>query len=493
MSTAWETVIGLEVHAQLRTATKLFGPAPTAYGAPPNSQVDPVSLGLPGALPVLNAEAVRMAALAGLATRCTVHERSVFARKNYFYADLPKGYQISQFDRPICTAGHLDIAVDGASKRVGITRIHLEEDAGKSSHGPGGSLVDLNRAGVPLIEIVSEPDLRSAEEAVAYLRELRAILVYIGVNDGNLEEGSFRCDANVSVRQVGSDVLGTRCEIKNLNSFRAIRDAIVYEAARQVRVVESGQPLVQQTRLWDTDKARTAAMRSKEEAHDYRYFPDPDLPPLVIAPETLATWSAQLPELPAARRSRYRDQLGLDEDTLWHLCEEPERAERFERALGTETKPERARSLASFLFARVAGVLNKSDHTWADVDAGLDALAEVHDQWRAGKLSNKMLSTLLVQAFATHDDEAADPGTPAPFVAALSTARAAVGVLEVDAGALDAAVDAVIAAHPSQAAAFRGGKPQLLGFFIGQVMREMKGKADAKAVSALLRERLSSS
>ncbi len=476
----WETVIGLEVHAQLRTQTKLFGAASASYGGAPNSHVDAVSLGLPGALPVLNREAVRMAALAGLATHCDVQLRSVFARKNYFYPDLPKGYQISQFDEPICLGGFLDIESDGTPLRVGITRIHMEEDAGKSSHHAQGSWVDLNRAGVPLIEIVSEPDLRTPEQAVAYLRELRAILVYIGVNDGNLEEGSFRCDANVSVRRKGQSALGTRCEIKNLNSFRGIRDAIHYETARQIRRIEAGEAIVQQTRLWDVDQGRTAAMRSKEEAHDYRYFPDPDLPPLLIDADDLKTWAASLPELPAAKRARFQTTLGLDVAVAQHLCEDPTTADRFERALDEDQSPSRARSLASFLSGRIAGALNKSTRSWLDLDAALSDLAEVHDQWRAGKLSNKMLGDLLAAAFEAED----------LFAKALAQARAAVGLLEQDTGELDAAIDRILAANPGQVAAYQGGKPKLLGFFVGQVMQALGGKANAQEVNRKLQERL---
>ncbi|MCO4761097.1 MAG: Asp-tRNA(Asn)/Glu-tRNA(Gln) amidotransferase subunit GatB [Myxococcales bacterium] len=474
---AWELVIGLEVHAQLRTESKLFGPASAAFGGAPNSHVDAVSLGLPGALPVLNKEAVRMAAIAGLATNCEVQRHSVFARKNYFYPDLPKGYQISQFDKPICLAGHLDIDAGEGPRRIRITRIHMEEDAGKSSHRAGGSYVDLNRAGVPLIEIVSEPDLRSADEAVAYLKELRAILIYIGVNDGNLEEGSFRCDANVSVRRVGQTTLGTRCEIKNLNSFRGIRDAIGYESARQIRQITAGETIIQQTRLWDVDKGRTAAMRSKEQAHDYRYFPDPDLPPLLIAAEDLTAWAATIPELPAQRRSRFVSDLGLDTEMARLLCEDPETADRYERTLGQDQSPERARSLASFLTGRLAGALNKSERSWADIDTAMTQLAEVHDQWRDGKLSNKMLTDVLVAAFAAD----------ASFADALESARDHTGLIEQDDGALDDMLAAIIAANPGQVAAYRSGKHKLIGFFVGQVMRQLQGKANAKVVNAKLK------
>ena len=473
-------VIGLEVHAQLLTTTKLFGGASTAFGASPNSQVDAVSLGLPGALPVLNREAVRLAAIAGFATGCTVHPRSIFARKNYFYADLPKGYQISQFDRPICTEGLVNVRVDGEDQPVRLTRIHMEEDAGKSSHGALGSLVDLNRAGVPLIEIVSEPDIRSPEQAVAYLKELRAILMYAGVNDGSLEQGSFRCDANVSVRRIGQSALGTRCELKNLNSFRGIRDAIIFEANRQVRRIEAGEAVIQQTRLWNVDRGRTEAMRGKEQAHDYRYVPDPDLPPLLISDAQLTAWQNDVPELPASRRDRYAQELQLDEEAVWFLCEEPERARRYEAMLANERAPKRAKSVASFLTARISGALNRTERTWSEVDAVLPALAEVHDQWRQGLLSNKMLSEILSETF---DGDS-------PLADRLTSARARVGVIEQDTEALQNTISAVLAAHPTQLAAYRGGKQQLFGFFMGQVMKAMKGKANAKDASASLRTAL---
>src|SRR5882724_10566560 len=329
----YEPVIGLEVHSQLLTKSKLFCGCSTNFGGSPNTNVCPVCLGLPGSLPVLNGEAVTMAVQAGLALNCTIHEKSIFARKNYFYPDLPKGYQISQFEEPIATRGYLDIELDGVVKRVGITRAHMEEDAGKNLHGVAGdSLVDLNRAGTPLVEIVGDPDLRSSAEAAAYMRALRDILVFIGVNDGNLEEGSFRCDANVSIRPKGSETFGTRCELKNINSFRFVQRAIDAEVVRQTVIVDAGGSIKQETRSFDPDTGQTATLRSKEDAHDYRYFPEPDLPPLVIDAKLLAKAKASLPESPSALRARWMSELELPLATAVTLSAHPEYARFFETA-----------------------------------------------------------------------------------------------------------------------------------------------------------------
>ncbi|MSP93552.1 MAG: Asp-tRNA(Asn)/Glu-tRNA(Gln) amidotransferase subunit GatB [Myxococcales bacterium] len=491
---AYEAVIGLEVHAQLRTRTKIFCGCPTDFGAAANAHVCPVCLGLPGALPVLNAEAVQMAVRAGLATGCEVQARSVFARKNYFYPDLPKGYQISQADQPVCVAGHLDIGdacrldindgASGAPRRIGITRIHLEEDAGKSVHGEGGvhaSFINLNRAGVPLIEIVSEPDLRTSEEAVTYLRELRAILVYLGVCDGNLDQGSFRCDANVSVRPVGQQRLGTRCEIKNMNSFRSVRDAIDYEIARQTALCRVGERIAQQTRLWNQELARTEPMRSKEESHDYRYFPDPDLLPLRIDEAVFRALAATLPELPAQKRTRLQRDLGLSAAVAATLCEEPQRVDRFEAALGTNPDPKQASALAHFLMAQVAGALNRMEQrSWDDVAAAMPELLTLCERWRSGGLSNKMLAEVLQQAFLSEN----------PLPDALLAAMAQAGSVVRDEGAVQAAVDQVLAAHPKELQRYRGGQTQALGFFIGQVMRRLAGKGDAALVTDVLKRRL---
>jgi aspartyl-tRNA(Asn)/glutamyl-tRNA(Gln) amidotransferase subunit B len=485
MPTQYEAVIGLEVHAQLRTQSKILCGCATAFGAPANAQVCPVCLGLPGALPVLNGEAVRLAVLAGLATQCTINRTSLFARKNYFYPDLPKGYQISQAELPLCANGWLDIEGEAGPRRIGIERIHMEEDAGKSVHGDadgGGNLsyINLNRAGVPLIEIVGRPDLRTAEEAAAYVRELRAILVYLGVCDGNMEEGSLRCDANVSVRPVGATHLGTRCEIKNINSFRGIRDAITYEIGRQTALSRAGERIIQQTRQWNQELGRTEAMRSKEEAFDYRYFPDPDLLPLVVTEDFVAAQARALPELPAQKRARLQQILGLPAPLAALLCEDLQRVTSFERALADAPEAKRAVDFANFLVTQVQTALSRSARTWPEVDSAMPVLVLVSDRWRAGELTNKMLSDLMGVAFASDQ----------PLSAALETGLAGSGAVVSDSAALAAAVDAVLARSAAQVAKYRGGQTQLLGYFVGQVMRDLQGKGNAQLLAEILRSRL---
>ncbi len=473
---AFEAIIGLEVHAQLLTRTKIFCGCAVAVGGPPNARTCPVCLGLPGALPVLNAEVVRLAVRAGLGTQCAIQRMSVFARKNYFYPDLPKGYQITQAELPICLDGQLTLD-DGKVAR--IQRIHLEEDAGKSSHGDAGTRVDLNRAGTPLIEIVGHPDLRTADEAVAYLRELRGILMTLGVCDGNMEEGSLRCDANVSVRPVGQTALGTRVEIKNMNSFRSVREAIVYEVDRQVGVIADGERVRQETRLWSMDLARTESMRSKEEAADYRYFPDPDLPPLQLDDAWLDAQSVDLPELPAARKIRYQQEFSLETRTSNWLAEEPPRADAFDRAIADS--PALAAAFAAFLMTQVQAQLQRHERPWPELAAAMADLLRICGKWRAGQLSNQMLAELLQLAFADTARGLAD---------ALAHAEAQAGAVVRDDGVLEPVVDAVLAKFPSEVAKYRAGQKQLSGFFVGQVMRQLAGKADAKAISALLTRKL---
>ena len=470
----FQVVIGLEVHAQLLTHTKIFSSAPTTFGAEPNAQTQSLCLGMPGSLPVLNRAAVEMAAKAGFALGCTVNARSEWSRKHYFYPDLPKGYQITQFEKPICEWGELTFHTASGEKSVRIRRIHMEEDAGKSSHEGAGSLVDLNRAGVPLIEIVSEPDLRSADDAVEYLKSLRDILMYLGVNDGNMEEGSFRCDANVSVMPRDSTVLGTRTELKNINSFRFVKQAIEFEAARHVDVITSGGAIIQETRLWDTNKGETRSMRSKEDAHDYRYFPEPDLPPLLLSADDLAKWKASLPELPRARLGRFESTLGLSDYDARLLTADRALADFFERVVAQGVEPKKA---ANWCLGEMLRLLNDRGATLKDLKFGAEGLAALLKAVESGIVSNTSAKEVLVDMFATGESSDA-------IIAKKGLAQVN------DDGAVAAVVADVLSKSATEVAAYRAGKVQVLGFLVGQVMKAMKGKGNPKAVNAEVKKQL---
>ncbi len=468
----YEVVIGLEVHAQLRTKSKIFCSCSTQFGAGPNENTCPVCTGMPGMLPVLNARAVEYAVKMAMAVDCTVNRRSLFARKNYFYPDLPMGYQISQFELPVAEHGHVDIHTDKGVKRIGITRIHMENDAGKNIHSASdnASYVDLNRAGVPLIEIVSEPDMRSAEEAVAYLKSLRAILVYLGICDGNLEEGSFRCDANVSIRPRGQEEFGTRAELKNMNSFRNIQRAIEYEVERQIDLVEDGEKVVQETRLFDAAKGVTRSMRGKEEAHDYRYFPDPDLLPLVIEEEQMVAWRAELPELPEARFRRFRDGLGLPEYDAQVLTAEKEVADYFEAALTAYDEPKK---ISNWVMGEVMRELNDRGATLADCKLRAQDLGRLVKLVDDGIVSGTIAKNVFKELFETGGD-------PEAHVKAKGLAQIS------DTSAIEGLVDEVLAENPSEVERYKGGDRKLTGFFVGQVMKKSKGKANPGLVNQLL-------
>ena len=475
----WEVVIGLEIHAQLATKSKIFSGASTAYGAEPNTQACLVDLGYPGVLPVLNGEVVRMATMFGLAVNATVAPRSVFARKNYFYPDLPKGYQISQYELPIVEHGELFITdADGNDKRIGITRAHLEEDAGKSIHEglDQSSGIDLNRAGTPLLEIVSEPDIRSAREAVAYMRKIHTIVRYLGISDGNMQEGSFRCDANVSVRPVGQEEFGTRTEIKNLNSFRFVERAINFEIERQIDILEDGGKVVQETRLYDAAKDETRSMRSKEEANDYRYFPDPDLLPVEISADYIEGVRAQLPELPDEKQRRFVDEYDLRKDDADQLTVSRPVADYFEAAAGaTEAK---ARLVANWVLGDLAGALNKDGLEIGDSRISAEELAglisRIHDHTISGKLAKQVFEAMW-----------GGEGTADEVIEAKGLKQIT------DSSAIEAVVDKVIAASPDQVAEYRAGKEKLMGYFVGQVMKETRGQANPGQVNQILKDKLS--
>jgi aspartyl-tRNA(Asn)/glutamyl-tRNA(Gln) amidotransferase subunit B len=478
--TKFEPVIGLEVHVQLLTATKAFCGCANHFGADPNTNICPVCLGLPGALPVPNAKAVEFATLAALALNCQVREQSVFARKNYFYPDLPKGYQISQYDKPLAEHGWIDVpAAGGLTKRIGITRLHMEEDAGKSLHegfadSATRTYLDLNRCGTPLIEIVSEPDIRTPDEAFEYLTRLKEILLYTGVSDCNMEEGSLRCDANVSVRPVGQEKFGTKAEVKNVNSFKFVRTALEYEIERQVELIESGGHVMQETRLWNANEGRTYSMRSKEQAHDYRYFPEPDLPPLIVSHEFLERRAAELPELPEARRKRMIAEYELSVQDAHTLTASREFADRFEAAAKTARSPRR---VANVLLSEVGGrlktlglELDQSPVTMAGIVRAADLLDE-------GKISSKQLKQLFDVSFETGEDFGPVYEREKPQQIT-------------DAAALEKLIDEVIAANPKQVEQYRDGKKTMAGFFVGQVMRASKGQANPALLNELVTKKL---
>ncbi len=476
----YEPVIGLEVHVQLLTATKAFCSCANKFGSDPNTNICPVCLGLPGALPVLNARAVEFATLAALALHCEVRERSIFARKNYFYPDLPKGYQISQFDKPIAEHGWIDVpAADGSTKRIGITRLHMEEDAGKSLHdgfpdSATRTYLDLNRCGTPLIEIVSEPDIRTPDEAFEYLTRLKEILLYTGVSDCNMEEGSLRCDANVSVRLKGAPKFGTKAEVKNVNSFRYIRSALEYEIERQIELIESGGRVVQETRLWNSTEGRTYSMRSKEQAHDYRYFPEPDLPPLIVSPEFLLEAQSKLPELPEARRARMISEYDLNEQDARTLTVSREFADRFEAAARTAKNPRR---VTNVLLSEVGGRLKALGLEQEQSPVSMAGIVLAADLLDEGKISSKQLKQLFDVCFEKGED------FPAVYVREKPEQIT-------DSSAIEALIDQVIQANPKQVEQYRGGKKTVAAFFVGQVMKASKGQANPALLNELVAKKL---
>lgn len=472
----FEPVIGLEVHAQLKTKTKIFCGCSTSFGAPPNTHTCPVCLGMPGVLPVLNKKVVEYALRMAIATNCKIAGKSRFARKNYFYPDLPKGYQISQYELPIAEFGHIDIEINDDKKRIGITRIHMEEDAGKLNHDPDRpvSMVDFNRTGVPLIEIVSEPDIRSSEEAGAYLRQLRSIVRYIDICDGNLEEGSFRCDANVSIMPMGSKTFGTRTELKNLNSFKNVEKAILYEISRQKELLMEGGEVVLETRLWDADRNRTTSMRSKEEAHDYRYFPDPDLLPLVIDDKWIDSIKQSLPELPDTKKKRFIEQYGLPPYDATFLTSDRDLAGFFEKCEKSFPDP---KQVSNWVMGALSALLNAQGKTISQSPISPENLAGLLGLIDKDIISGKIAKTVF--------EEMAQSGkTPEEIVEEK-------GLVQVtDVSAIEKVVSDVLARSQAEVEAYKNGKTKLLGYFVGQVMKETRGKANPKIVNNLLKKTL---
>lgn len=479
---SWETVIGLEIHAQLATSSKIFSGASTAYGAEPNTQACAVDLGLPGVLPVLNTEVVNMAIKFGVAIGAEIGKRSVFDRKNYFYPDLPKGYQISQLNLPIVGVGKINISLPegpeaGQTKTIGITRAHLEEDAGKSLHEEFASHtgIDLNRAGTPLLEIVSDPDMRSAKEAVAYARKIHSLVRYLEICDGNMQEGSFRCDANVSVRPKGQTELGTRAELKNINSFRFLERAINYEVERQIDLIEDGGKVAQETRLYDSDKHETRSMRSKEEANDYRYFPDPDLLPVIVTDEHIEAIRNSLPELPEQKCQRYINDLGLSDYNAELLTSSRELADYFETAL--MLAPELSKLLVNWILGDLSGALNRSDldiqSSPISADMLVNLLQRIADNTISGKIAKEVFEAMWQ-----------NEGTADSIIESRGLKQIT------DSSAIEGLIDEVIAANPNQVAEFQAGKEKMLGFFVGQIMKQSKGKANPGQVNQMLRAKL---
>jgi len=473
----WETVIGLEIHAQMATKSKIFSAASTAYGAEPNTQACAVDLGLPGVLPVLNQEAVRMAVKFGMAIEAEVADHSVFARKNYFYPDLPKGYQISQMELPIVGIGYLDIEINGETKRIGVTRAHLEEDAGKSLHEDFHGLtgIDLNRAGTPLLEIVSEPDMRNAKEAVAYMRKIHELVRYLEICDGNMQEGSFRCDANVSVRPKGQKEYGTRAELKNINSFKFVEKAINIEVERQIDLIEAGGSVVQETRLYDADKNETRSMRSKEEANDYRYFPDPDLLPVEITDELRMQVKADLPELPSIKKQRFMDQYDQDKETAATLTSSRQLADFYE-AVVKESGCE-AKLCSNWVSVNFLGALNKANFEIAEPPVNAKRLAgllkRIADSTISGKTAKQVFEALWKSDLSA--DDIIDQQ----------------GLKQItDSGAIEAIIDKIIADNPGQVEQYLSGKDKVFGFFVGQVMKASQGKANPGEVNKMLKDKL---
>ncbi len=472
----YEVIVGVEVHAQLRTRSKMFCACGTAFGLAANTQTCPVCLGMPGALPVINRTAVEMAIRTGLALNCTIRSDNRFARKNYFYPDLPKGYQISQYEAPICENGWIEIAAGDVMKRVRIRRAHLEEDAGKNLHdaGTNGSRVDFNRAGTPLLEIVSEPDMRSADEVVAYLKALRDILMYLEVCDGNMEEGSFRCEPNLSLRPLGQKALGTKVELKNINSFKFVKDAIDYEIKRQTKVLSEGGTIRQETRLWDIERGETVVMRTKEEAHDYRYFPDPDLVPLKIDPEWIDALRKTVPELPAARMRRFVTEYGLPEYDAGVLTTSKALADYFEACVRLYNRP---KTVSNWVMGELLRELNNAGTDVTESPVSPERLVSLLKLVDDGTISLKIARDIFPELYASGKE-------PEQIVKEK-------GLMQLsDEGALLAVIDAILEQHPTQVAQYRSGKEQVWGFFVGQVMKASGGKANPGKVNELLKRRL---